>query len=123
MKTIIGKIYANWCGHCKTLKPQWNSMKKMIHNKNIKFVEIEEQQENKLNQFKNQYPSLQINGYPTIFKIYPNKKIEYYNENRMANDMKNWALTNVRQNTNTKRKFRKNRHSKTIKNNTYFSFY
>ena len=122
MKTIIGKIYANWCGHCQSLKPQWSKMKNMIDNKNIKFIEIEEQEQKKLNKFKYQHPSLQINGYPTIFKIHPNKKIEYYNKNRIANDMKKWALNNVMQNNVTNRKFRKNKYSKTVKKNIYFPF-
>jgi hypothetical protein len=123
MKTIVGKIYANWCGHCQSLKPQWRKMKNMIHNKNITFIEIEEQQQNKINKFKHQHPSLQVNGYPTIFKIYPNKKIEYYNNDRIANDMKKWALTNVKKNVQTKRKYNGKKYSKTIKNNNYLPFY
>jgi thiol-disulfide isomerase/thioredoxin len=123
MKIIIGKIYANWCGHCQSLKPQWNKMKKMIHNKNIKFIEIEEQQQNKLNKFKRQYPSLQVNGYPTIFKIYPNKEIEYYNNDRIADDIKKWAIKNVIPNKRTKRIFRGKKNSKTMKNNNYLPFY
>ena len=32
-KIIIGKIYADWCGHCNMLKPEWEKMKNMIkHN-------------------------------------------------------------------------------------------
>ena len=27
---IVGEIYADWCGHCKVLKPEWEKMKTMI---------------------------------------------------------------------------------------------
>ena len=27
---IIGLIYANWCGHCQALKPEWNTFKKNL---------------------------------------------------------------------------------------------
>lgn len=117
--TIIGKIYANWCGHCKQLEPQWEKMKQQINNKNIKYIEIEEQEHKKLNNFRKQYPSLQINGYPTIFKIYPNKTIEYFNKDRIANVMKQWATKKIVPKTVNKRNFRK-KYSKTIKKKNYF---
>ena len=123
MKTIIGKIYADWCGHCQSLAPQWKKMKQMIHKKNIAFIEIEEKEQNKLNHFKAQYPALQVNGYPTIFKIYPNKKIEYYDKNRIAIDMKNWATKNTVSKTANKRTFRKKTRAKTMKKRSYFPFY
>jgi thiol-disulfide isomerase/thioredoxin len=92
MKTIIGKIYANWCGHCQALKPEWNKMKSLIKkDANIEIVEIEENENEKLNKLKERFPQLQINGYPTVFKIHPNKQIEYYTGNRLSFDMKKWA--------------------------------
>lgn len=122
MKTIIGKIYASWCGYCKSLKPEWYKMKKMLQykNKHIQFVEIEESQQQKLNKFKKRFPDLQINGYPTIFKITANKYIEYYTGNRLTNDMKKWA---TEKNTlkSTRKHFRQtNPHNKT---NKYFGLF
>jgi thiol-disulfide isomerase/thioredoxin len=91
-KTIIGKVYANWCGHCQALKPEWNKMKSLINkDANIEIVEIEENENEKLNKLKERFPELQINGYPTVFKIHPNKQIEYYTGNRLSFDMKKWA--------------------------------
>lgn len=104
MKIIIGKIYADWCGHCQSLAPEWEIMKSKImkSKSNLKIIEIEVSNDNKLEQFKQKYPNLEINGYPTIFKIYPNGQIEYYNGNRIAFDMKKWALENRYKKTKTK---------------------
>lgn len=114
MKIIIGKIYADWCGHCQSLAPEWDIMKsKMIKSKsNIKIIEIEVSNANKLERFKQKYPNLEINGYPTIFKIYPNGQIDYYNGNRIAFDMKKWVLENKYKNKKTN-----NRRSSSFRNN------
>jgi len=114
MKIIIGKIYADWCGHCQSLAPEWEIMKsKMMKSKsNIKIIEIEVSNANKLERFKQKYPNIDINGYPTIFKIYPNGQIDYYNGNRIAFDMKKWALENKYKNKKTN-----NRRSRSFRNN------
>jgi thiol-disulfide isomerase/thioredoxin len=119
MKTIIGKVYANWCGHCQTLNPEWNKMKSLLKkNPNIQFVEIEESQKNKLNNLKKKFPQLEINGYPTIFKINKKKQIEYYTGNRIAMDMKKWSIE--KNNRSTKKHFRQMNHGKTKK---FFEFF
>lgn len=97
-KTIIGKVYANWCGHCQQLKPEWDAMKSLIKNKDIEIVEFEENQKDELDEFKKGFPHLQINGYPTVFKILPNKQIEYYEGNRVSHDMKKWVLEKSKMN-------------------------
>jgi thiol-disulfide isomerase/thioredoxin len=92
-KTIIGKIYANWCGHCQQLKPEWSKMKTNLkQNAHLQIIEIEESQNELLTEFKSKHPNLQINGYPTIFKIHSNGAIEYYSGDRKANEMQKWAL-------------------------------
>jgi len=117
MKIIIGKIYADWCGHCQTLEPEWNKIKKMMKkNKNIEMIEIEEKNQTKLDILKNQFPELQVNGYPTIFKIRPNRHIEYYTGNRNAIDMKKWIID---KNRSTKKRFRKRKHNKTKNSKNY----
>jgi thiol-disulfide isomerase/thioredoxin len=119
MKTIIGKVYANWCGHCQSLKPEWSKLKLLLKkNPNIQFVEIEEAQTNKLNNFKKRFPQLEINGYPTIFKITKKKQIDYYTGNRISMDMKKWV--NEKNNRSTKKIFRQINHAKT---NKYFKFF
>ena len=47
-KIVVGKIYADWCGHCKSLNGEWKKLKKMIKlgrgrdlkNSTFEFVEL-----------------------------------------------------------------------------------
>ena len=94
---IVGKVYADWCGHCQALKPEWEKMKKHIRNKkgkyHIVYEEIEEKQIGdklkKLNE--TQRVNVEANGYPTLFRI-SNGKVDYYNGNRQSNAMADWYL-------------------------------
>jgi thiol-disulfide isomerase/thioredoxin len=94
---VIGKVYADWCGHCQALKPEWKKMKHHVHSKKGKlrvvFVEIEEKAiDHKLKQLKNEYVvDVEVNGYPTVFKI-ENGKVDYFNGNRRSTDISNWVL-------------------------------
>ena len=120
---IVGKIYANWCGHCQALKPEWAKMKQSLHP-SIQLVEIEESDTTNLTNFKNEHPDLEVNGYPTIFKIHPTKKIEYYSGNRDASSMLTWANAGIKSDVpkrfrkkggTRKTKQRKTKHRKTHK--------
>lgn len=89
---VVGVIHANWCGHCQLLMPEWNKMKQMSNNDGVKFVEFEESRENREQEMKNLHPDLKIEGgFPTIFKIVGGK-IEYYNGDRTAEEIRSWAL-------------------------------
>jgi len=96
-KIIIGKVYAEWCGHCKNLKPEWSKMRKNLQSKMgknniLEFVEIEESNNTAMDQFKERFPNLTVNGYPTIFKNTGEKDLEYYYGDRTADQMVAWAL-------------------------------
>ena len=75
-----GKIYANWCGHCKAMEHDWTRLEKKMRH--LKCVNIEsEEKDHKVAEFNRNYRTnlaLQ-NGFPTIFKL---KKVggsvEYY---------------------------------------------
>ena len=94
---VVGKIYANWCGHCQALKPEWAKMRKMIKSrckgKRIHFVEIEESEmATKIPKFKRQYnvePA--ANGYPALFKL-EKGRLSYYQNSREADRMADWYL-------------------------------
>lgn len=109
-KIIVGKIYANWCGHCQHLKPEWSKMKKlikMLEKKGfiIQYVEIEESETNKMDHFKTKFPDLSVNGYPTIFKNTNGNKLEYYGGDRSASKMKEWVLGKPSNNTKRENSF------------------
>jgi thiol-disulfide isomerase/thioredoxin len=97
-KIIIGKVYANWCGHCQHLKPEWLKMKKELRSKKMskncifEFVEIEENDAIGMNNFKQRFPQLNVSGYPTIFKNNGDDQLEYYNGDRTSSEMSHWAL-------------------------------
>jgi thiol-disulfide isomerase/thioredoxin len=116
-KVIIGLIFANWCGHCKALKPEWDKMKNKLakgkrHTKirggdeaetqnaetKPEIVEIEaddSKKDEKMDELNSELTSQKVeaNGYPTIFKIV-NNSIEYYSGERNAEALYNWATNN-----------------------------
>ena len=73
-------FYADWCPHCKTAKPEWESLKNENDGKNINgytvdFVEYNCSNENpEINEMMDKY---QIEGFPTIKLIKDNQVIEY----------------------------------------------
>ena len=100
----IGLIYANWCGHCQSLKPEWKKMKYNImktpsYKRGVyKFMEIEDadkSKDSKMNAINSrlQGEKLAANGYPTIFKIHGGK-LNYYEGGRDANALQSWFLSN-----------------------------
>jgi len=116
---IIGLVYANWCGHCQSLKPEWDSFKKYLKmdKKLASKCEIFEVEDGdsmkdikiqKLNK-KTKGGELEVNGFPTLFKI-TGGNIQYYNGERNANSILEWAKTNLHGGkTNKNRKTRKTR--------------
>jgi thiol-disulfide isomerase/thioredoxin len=67
--------YANWCGHCKVFKPEWERLKSMVPE-HINTAEIESEM---IPQMPNKP---QIQGFPTM-KLYSNNKdIGDYNGER-----------------------------------------
>lgn len=98
--TVIGKIHANWCGHCKSLVPEWEKMKNAVNKSDLAgkytFEEIESASQGPKikfinnNHLKNSETKLSLQGgYPTLFKI-KDGKLSYYKGPRRAADMTNW---------------------------------
>lgn len=101
---IIGKVYADWCGYCQQLKPEWEKLKKISK---AKFVEFEAEKTQEKSDFENIHGiQLQVSGYPTIFKITPNKEVQYYNGPRTAADIHRWSSPSTK---TQKRKLHKNK--------------
>jgi len=68
-KHVLLKVYAPWCGHCKTLAPKF----KKLAQKLSKYPEIVMA---KIDATANEIPSLKITGYPTLilYKMREKKK-------------------------------------------------
>ena len=111
-KKVVGKLYATWCGHCKTLEPEWKKMKKSVmknkKNKDIQFVEIEsENMDNGLTKLNKTFSTnVQLQeGYPTLFKIEKgSKKVEYFNGERNAEEIVKWSLAKTKGGKSHKRR-------------------
>ena len=110
-KKVVGKIFATWCGHCKTLDPEWKKMKESVmknkKNNDIEFVEIEsENMDNALTKLNKTFSTnVQLqDGYPTIFKIEKgSKKVEYFNGERTAEEIMQWSMAKLKGGTSLRR--------------------
>jgi len=90
----VGLIYANWCGHCNALKPEWKKMKKGMRGMNCHYLEVEDADPNKDRKIADVNSRLKgeklvANGYPTVFKV-KGGNLEYYQGERTAQAMQQW---------------------------------
>ena len=68
----------------------------------IEYIEIEESETTKMDDFKSRFPGLTVNGYPTIFKNTSGNQLEYYGGDRSASKMKDWVLGKTENHTKSK---------------------
>ena len=95
--------YAEWCGHCQTMKPEWNKVvKKMKKNNNVNIAEIESSHIDTL------VNKPEIQGFPTI-KMYNNgNEVASFEDERVADKMEKCALHNSNHLKNTNNNKHKN---------------
>ena len=83
--------YADWCGHCKDMKPEWHKTVDHLKasNKNIHIGEIES------NHIPNLLHKPEIAGFPTI-KMYNHGKevANFDNQPRIAQNITQFAMDN-----------------------------
>lgn len=67
---IFIMFYAPWCGHCKTMKPDYEKLSKYMidNNKNVKICKIDATVETELAAKYN------VSGYPTLLYIIDGKE-------------------------------------------------
>lgn len=87
-----GKIYADWCGYCVALKPEWAKVEKMMMP--VRATNIESSnKDHHIDQFNTKYKTnlpKQV-GFPTIFKLSKyGGPIEIYKGDRKAESIVHW---------------------------------
>jgi hypothetical protein len=82
-------VYADWCGHCQTFKPEWNLLHKQMLP--VELFEIEEKNYNEY--VSNLFHVPDVAGFPSIFLI--NNGHEQYVGNRSKEDIVNWVHSRV----------------------------
>ena len=93
-KIYVGKLFAEWCGHCKNMTNDWKEMEDSLHNdakngQNVPIIlNIESTYED---DFTSKNPSFESSGYPTIFKKKPKMPFEYYGGARRSKEFIEWA--------------------------------
>lgn len=82
--------YAEWCGHCQNMKPEWAKVISKIKQSNKK-INIADVKSDFIEDLKHKP---QIEGFPTI-KMYNNgKEVAKFQDDRVADKMEKFALSN-----------------------------
>ena len=83
--TKLVLFYADWCGHCKKIKPVWDETAKEINSDEVKMIKVNCGEGSKEDQeIMKKYS---IDGYPTIIK-FVNGKATLYQGDRDADSFK-----------------------------------
>jgi protein disulfide-isomerase-like protein len=78
--------FAPWCGHCKTLKPEWEKLSK-AGIKGVTISEVNADDE------KEKAKEAGVDGFPTII-LYNKGEQKVYSGARTAEAISKWALNN-----------------------------
>jgi protein disulfide-isomerase A1 len=80
------KFYAPWCGHCKTLAPEYEKAAEILaSHPEIKFAKVDAIEEEELaNEFE-------LEGFPTLY-FFKNQRPVEYNGGRSAEEIVQWVL-------------------------------
>lgn len=109
--TVLIKLYANNCGYCIDMIPEWEKLKILLGS-TVQVIEIEHMElsesNNRLDIINKKLRKPIIpNGYPTIAKIIKNK-VEYYNGPRIAKKMLKWVKSHNKMSTKKNKKRKRN---------------
>lgn len=78
--TWVVLYYAEWCGHCSQMKPEWNKFKSSC-NKNVNIGEVEHSSMDLL------HKRPEIKGYPTIRMYNNNTEVGEFEQERTEDKM------------------------------------
>jgi len=86
---IFGRVYWNECGHCKRMDPYWGNLKQRLRTTvpSHEMFDVERDQfdenSNKIHSFLKPSSRLEIDGYPTMFRI-DNGDLSYFDHDKHA---------------------------------------
>ena len=76
--TKLVLFYADWCGHCKKIKPEWEETAKKVNKDEVKMIKVNCGEGTKKDEeIMKKYS---IDGYPTIIKFVEGKPQLYQGE-------------------------------------------
>lgn len=86
--TKVTLYYANWCGHCKTFKPVWDSLKPYFDKNNVQYEDYEDGSN------PDEIKKNKIEAFPTI--MIENNGIKYeYNGERTVDGLVRELMPNL----------------------------
>ena len=81
--------YANWCGHCTTMKPEWQKVVDNIKKSNVvNIADVESTHISDLSHKPN------VNGFPSIKMYNSGNEIANFDDERIADKIERFAISN-----------------------------
>jgi hypothetical protein len=89
---VYGKLYANWCGACTALKDTWTNVAAKTGSNAIEFSVEELEMAVKGPEFEKTYQTKlpEVQGYPTIYKLYRPGRMYTYEGERSEEKLLQW---------------------------------
>ena len=90
-RDVFVLYYADWCGHCQAMKPNWYKAKKALKTSapNVVCKEVNAGEDSEIAAKEN------IEGFPTVMLKCKNGETKEYSGDRSAPDLEKFCMENV----------------------------